>query len=64
MSPAPITICPQCTAPVHPAHRGDRATWLDQHGRGAGFSDTVEQPARCTNPACDWEDRPGPTLPE
>jgi hypothetical protein len=64
MTPAvPLTICPLCAAPINPARRGNQFTWLDKDGRGAGFSDTVEQPASCTNPDCDWEDRPGPTFP-
>lgn len=63
MSSAPLTTCPRCTAPVRAARRGNQSTFADQHGRGGGFSDTVEQPATCTNPACDWADRAGPTSP-
>lgn len=51
--------CPQCGAPIQPARRGEQSTWLDKDGRGAGFSDTVERPAACSDPACDWEDRAG-----
>jgi hypothetical protein len=63
MSPAHLTTCPRCNAPVHAARRGNQSAFADQHGRGAGFSEPIEQPATCTNPACDWEDRPGPTFP-
>ena len=50
------TTCPRCGAPVQPAYRGDRTTWLDEHGRGAGFNPAVEYPASCTDGACDWEE--------
>jgi hypothetical protein len=59
MSTEHATTCPECGFPIRPAHRGDQATWADKHGRGAGFSATVERPATCSNPECDWEDRGG-----
>jgi hypothetical protein len=57
------TTCPKCSAPIEPARRGHNSYFADQHGRGAGFSITIETPAACSDPACDWEDRPGITIP-